>query len=71
MRFTIAAAAVAALIAAVPASAENVGGGPIKQNGQCWKAAKLNDGGSFGSWGACAQSASAPTTTNARRRPHS
>jgi hypothetical protein len=71
MRFTIAAAAIAALIAAVPASAENVGGGPIKQNGQCWKAAKLNDGGSFGSWGACAQSASTPSATNARRRPHS
>ncbi len=72
MRFTIAAATVAALIAAVPASAENVGGGPVKQNGQCWKAAKLNDGGSFGSWGACAQSAATPTATAAtRRRPHS
>ena len=68
MRFTIAAAAVAVLFAAVPASAHNIGGGPIKQNGQCWKASKLNDGGSFGSWGACAQPASNPATT-AKRRP--
>jgi hypothetical protein len=65
MRFTIAAAAVAALLAAVPASAHNIGGGPIKQNGQCWKAAKLHDGGSFGTWGACPQAASTATT---RRR---
>jgi hypothetical protein len=70
MRFTIAAAAIAALIATVPASAENVGGGPMKQNGQCWKAAKLNDGGSFGTWGACAQGASTPTATT-KRRAHS
>jgi hypothetical protein len=70
MRFTIAAAAIAALIATVPASAENLMGGPIKQNGQCWKAAKLHDGGSFGSWGACAQGASTPTAT-AKRRAHS
>jgi hypothetical protein len=68
MRFTIAAAAIAVLVAAVPASAENVGGGPVKQNGQCWKAAKMNDGGS---WGACAQSASTPTAATARRHPHS
>ncbi len=70
MRFTIAAAAIAAFIAAVPASAENLGGGPIKHNGQCWKASKLNDGGSFGTWGACAQGASTPTAT-AKRRTHS
>ena len=70
MRFTIAAAAIAALVAAVPASAHNIGGGPIKQNGQCWKAAKLNDGGSFGTWGACAQGASTPTVTT-KRRAHS
>ena len=69
MRFTIAAAAVAALIAAVPAYAADMGG-PMKQNGQCWKAAKLNDGGSFGSWGACAQGASTPTATT-KRRAHS
>ncbi len=38
-QFTIAAAtvAIAALIAAAPASAERLMGGPIKQNGQCWK----------------------------------
>ncbi len=70
MRFTIAAAAIAALVATVPASAENLGGGPVKKNGQCWKASKLNDGGSFGSWGACAQGASTPTAA-AKRRTHS
>jgi hypothetical protein len=70
MRFTIAAAAIAALIAAVPASAENVGGGPMKQNGQRWKAAKLNDGGSFGTWGACEQSAATPTAAPAPARRH-
>ena len=52
MRFTIAAAAVAALIAAIPAYAADMGG-PAKQNGQCWKSAKTMDGGTFGTWGAC------------------
>ena len=66
MRFTIAAAAIAVLFA-VPASAHNIGGGPLKQNGQCWKASKLNDGGSFGSWGACAQPAANPAATAKRR----
>ena len=70
MRFTIAAAAVAVLFAAVPASADHIMGGPIKQNGQCWKSSKMSDGGSFGSWGACAQGASNPTATT-RRRTHS
>ncbi len=38
-QFTIAAAtvAIAALISAAPASAERIQGGPIKQNGKCWK----------------------------------
>ena len=43
-QFTLAAAtvAIAALVAAAPASAERLMGGPIKQNGQCWKS---NSGG--------------------------
>jgi hypothetical protein len=64
MRYTLAAAAVVALIATVPASAADMGG-PIKQNGQCWKAAKSVDGGTFGTWGACSAPASAPAPTHA------
>ena len=43
-QFTLAAAtvAIAALVAAAPASAERLMGGPIKQGGQCWKS---NSGG--------------------------
>jgi hypothetical protein len=72
MRFTIAAAAVAALIAAVPASAENSMGGMTKQNGQCWKSAKTMDGGTFGSWGTCEGApAAAKAPATAHRRAHS
>jgi hypothetical protein len=47
-QFTIAAAtiAIAALISAAPASAENVQVRPIKQNGQCWQ--KVFSAFSFG-----------------------
>ncbi len=71
MRLTLAAAtvAIAALLAAAPASAESVMGGQVKQNGQCWKAAKTMDGGTFGSWNACATSAKAPVNT--RHQHHS
>ena len=68
MRFTLAAAAVVALIATVPASAENSMGGMVKQNGQCWKSAKTMDGGTFGSWGACSSGASTPTAATTHRR---
>ena len=71
MRFTLAAAAVVALIAAVPASAENSMGGMVKQNGQCWKSAKTMDGGTFGSWGACSSGASTPAPAAAHRKQHS
>jgi hypothetical protein len=58
-QFTIAAAtiAIAALISAAPASAEHNGGGPIQQNGQCWKASKGSDQ-MFGHWRACGEKAS-------------
>jgi hypothetical protein len=45
------------LISAAPASAEHNGGGPIKQNGQCWKASKGSDQ-MFGHWRACGEKAS-------------
>jgi hypothetical protein len=68
MRFTFAAAAVAALIATVPASAEHSGGGTMKQNGQCWKSAKTMDGGTFGSWSACSGGASTRAPAAANRK---
>jgi hypothetical protein len=70
-QFTIAAAtvAIAALILAVPASAERINGGPIKQNGQCWKTQKGQETGTWGVWQACPQPASAPAVQrNTRRR---
>ena len=69
-QFTIAAAtvAVAALISAAPASADHNGGGPIKQNGQCWRASKGSAvDGTFGRWSACAETASRPAA--AQRGP--
>jgi hypothetical protein len=58
---TIAAAAVAiaAMISAIPASADYLGGGPRKQNGQCWKGSKGSEG--FGYWMPCPQPASSRT----------
>jgi hypothetical protein len=67
MRFTIAAAAIAALIAAVPAYAGDMAG-PVKQNGQCWKSAKTMDGGTFGTWSACP--GGAPATAKAPATAH-
>jgi hypothetical protein len=71
MRLTIAAAtlAIAALIAG-PALADHIQGGPVKKAGQCWTGSKVPDGGTWGSWGACPQSASTPTATH-RIRHHS
>jgi hypothetical protein len=58
-QFTVAAAtvAIAALISAAPALADHNGGGPIQQNGQCWKASKGSDQ-MFGHWRACGEKAS-------------
>ena len=61
---TIAFAAVAmtALFAA-PVSAERIQGGPIKQNGQCWKSSKASE--AFGHWRACPQPASGSASVSA------
>jgi hypothetical protein len=61
-RFTIAAAtvAIAALMSGAPASAERIQGGPIVQNGQCWKQQKLSEAGTWGYWQACPEKASSP-----------
>jgi hypothetical protein len=42
-------------------------GGMMKKNGQCWKQSKSTDVGTFGSWGRCAASASAPTAATTHR----
>jgi hypothetical protein len=59
--------AIAALISAAPASAEMIAGGPMKQNGKCWK----NHGGvdyRFGTWIECPKPAAAPAAQRTTRR---
>jgi hypothetical protein len=67
-QFTLAAATVAlfALVATAPASAA-IMGGPVKQNGQCWKSHAAGSDASFGRWQACPQPAATPTTGRAAR----
>jgi hypothetical protein len=70
-QFTIAAAtvAIAALISAAPASAERLQGGPMQQNGQCFK---HTSGGiaesTWGYWTACPKPANAPAVQRPSRR---
>jgi hypothetical protein len=68
-QFTLAAAtvAIAALVAAAPASAERLMGGPIKQNGQCWKSNSSGGESTWGTWSACPQGAATPATRRAAR----
>jgi hypothetical protein len=68
-QFTIAAVvvAVAALVSATPGLADYNPGGPVVQNGQCWKGSKATE--AFGHWRACPQPASGSATQpNTRRR---
>jgi hypothetical protein len=66
---TIAFAAVAmtALFAA-PASAERISGGPIKQNGQCWRSHSVGSDMTWGHWRACPTPAAAPAPAAATRK---
>jgi hypothetical protein len=61
-QFTIATAtaALAALFSAAPVSAENISGGPLKQNGKCWGGKKHSSPSeaSWGYWESCAERAS-------------
>jgi hypothetical protein len=68
-QFTLAAAtiAIAALVAAAPASAERLMGGPIKQGGQCWKSNSGGGESTWGTWTACPQKAATPATRPAAR----
>ena len=64
-----AAIAVAAMFASVSANAEYAGGGPMRNNGQCFQYSKgMYRDGRFGSWGACPQTASSVRTTTTRGR---
>jgi hypothetical protein len=68
-QLTIAAATIAitALISTAPVSADWIAGGPIKQNGQCWKNHQGNEQ-RFGVWVACPQPAAAPAVKRTTRR---
>jgi hypothetical protein len=69
MRFLVAATALATLLAVGSAPALADRGGMVKQNGQCWKPAKTMDGGTFGYFGACPESASAPAANTHHAQP--
>jgi hypothetical protein len=67
LTIAITAIAVSALFVA-PVSAERLQGGPMKQNGQCWKS---NSGGSESTWGiwvACPSPAAAPSVARPAHR---
>jgi hypothetical protein len=68
-QLTIAFAAIAmtALFAA-PVSAEKLEGGPIKQNGQCWKKHSVGSDMTWGTWRPCPAPAAAPATAAATRK---
>lgn len=66
-QITLAAATVAILALAAPASAA-IMGGPIKQNGQCWKSHAAGADASFGRWDPCPAPASAPTVRRPAKR---
>jgi hypothetical protein len=66
---TIAAAAVAiSALFVAPVSAERIQGGPIKQNGQCWKSHSVGSDMTWGRWTACPTPAAAPATAGSTRR---
>ena len=62
----IAAVAIAALAAGAPASASQLGG-PVKQNGQCWKHHGVGSDHMFGSMESCPQPASSPAVPRPAR----
>jgi hypothetical protein len=57
------------LASTVPAAAERINGGPLKQNGQCWRAHASASEATWGYWKPCAEPASGSATErNTRRR---
>jgi hypothetical protein len=67
LTIAVAAAAITALFVA-PSFAEKLEGGPIKQNGQCWKSHSAGSDMSFGHWAACPTPAAAPAVARAARK---
>jgi hypothetical protein len=67
LTIAIAAVAMTALFAA-PVSADRISGGPIKQNGQCWKSHSAGSEATWGHWDACPSPAAAPAPARATRR---
>ena len=65
-QITLAAATVAILALAAPASAA-IMGSPVKQNGQCWRSHSVGADATWGRWESCPQSASTPATRRAAR----
>jgi hypothetical protein len=63
----IAAVAIAGLTAEAPASASQLGG-PVKQNGQCWKHHGVGSDHMFGSMESCPQPASTHAAPRAARQ---
>jgi hypothetical protein len=67
LTIAVAAAALTALFVA-PVSAERISGGPIKQNGQCWKSHSVASDMTWGHWTSCPTPAAAPATAASTRR---
>jgi hypothetical protein len=67
LTIAFAAVAVTALFVA-PVSAERIQGGPIKQNGQCWKSHGVGSDMTWGTWRACPTPAAAPATAPVARK---
>jgi hypothetical protein len=67
LTIAIAAAALTALFVA-PVSAERLQGGPIKQNGQCWRSHSVGADMTWGRWQACPTPAAAPAVGAATRK---
>jgi hypothetical protein len=62
-------AAFVSVLAAVPALAENHGGGPMKNGNQCWSYSPGRSHDGWGYWGACASTASNTGNTGELRHP--
>jgi hypothetical protein len=67
LTIAIAAVAMSALFVA-PVSAERLQGGPVKQNGQCWKSNSGAGESTWGTWTACPSPSAAPALARPARR---
>jgi hypothetical protein len=67
LTIAIAATAITALFVA-PSFAEKLEGGPIKQNGQCWRSHGVGSDMTWGHWQACPTPAAAPAIARPARK---